>query len=375
MLVDLPGLRDVNLAKVKLTEEYLLRTDHVFITTRIDRAITNKSLKESLFGALRQHVPNEIDERGADRLNVTIVCTRAEPSDDIEIAQLKNLYVSKRKSIDKRTVDDLENRIKDAGRLSNRTLKKKSKQELRYLLMKARIDDVTEKLQQAYLSQTNGKSLEIFCVANSEYEKCARKGDTEGVRASGVPALRRRCHLVSADARMLEARTLLLSTLPGLLESVMLWIRLLGGESQKTLDDRGRAGEEVDRLESLSHEITTNVKDNLTESFRENILRLMNFQTQNGKWEDAAKAKSQEWMRWHHMSYAAWCNNDGTHSTAAQGFRRWNNELIWKMRSEILEQWQLFEGDITDEINTAVESLKTTLTSMSTTFEGKCQPT
>ena len=41
VLVDLPGLRDVNLAKAKATEEYLLKADHIFIVAPIDRAISN----------------------------------------------------------------------------------------------------------------------------------------------------------------------------------------------------------------------------------------------------------------------------------------------------------------------------------------------
>lgn len=72
----------MNLAKVKATEEYLLRTDHIFIVASIDRAVSNVSLKESLLGALRQHMPNELDEQGP-ALPVTVICTRSEPSDTL----------------------------------------------------------------------------------------------------------------------------------------------------------------------------------------------------------------------------------------------------------------------------------------------------
>ena len=139
VLVDSPGLRDVNLAKVKATEESLLKADHIFIVARIDRAISNQSIKDSLFSVLRQHVPNELEDHGVDNLNVTVVCTRAEVSDSAEATQLKKTYVSKRKSIDKREVEELEKQRKD--RASTTAERKKAKRKLRHKLMKARIED------------------------------------------------------------------------------------------------------------------------------------------------------------------------------------------------------------------------------------------
>ena len=377
VLVDLPGLRDVNLAKVKLTEEYLLQTDHIFITARIDRAISDRSLKESLFGALRRHVPNEIDEHGTNRLNVTVICTRAEPSDDTEIAQLRREYVTKRKIVDKQKIDELDKRLQNAARTSNQALKKQVKQELRYILMKARNDDVTAKLRRAYENEignqngTSGSSLEVFCVANSAYQKSSKKGDPDGVHASGIPALRSRCQLISADARLAEVRNFLSSTLPGLLQSIKLWIERLGGQNRQGLENREEAQKQLDDLTTLAQNIINDVKVNLTTSFRDNISKLMDFQLRNGKWSQAAKSQSSQWKSWHHMSYSAWCNHDGTHSTPARGFRRWNNELIWKMREEILAQWHLFEDEIAEEILNATERIETVLTDLSNAFESK----
>lgn len=122
---------------------------------------------------------------------------------------------------------------------------------LRYLLMNARNGEVTTKLKTLYANEMHGKSIDVFCVSNSEYEKCATKGDEYGVKESGIPALRRCCHLISADASLLEAKNFILSTLPGLLESVKLWIQLLSGQSEKRLQERSKAEEGVKRFDTL----------------------------------------------------------------------------------------------------------------------------
>ena len=78
VLVDLPGLHDVNLARVRATERYLLSCDHIFIVANISRAISDRSLKSSLFTALKQHIPYEWEKDGLSKLNVTVVCTKSE---------------------------------------------------------------------------------------------------------------------------------------------------------------------------------------------------------------------------------------------------------------------------------------------------------
>ena len=68
------------MAKVQATEEYLLKADHIFIVARIERAVSDQTVNESLLSALSRHIPNALDEKGVGALNVTMVCTHAEPS-------------------------------------------------------------------------------------------------------------------------------------------------------------------------------------------------------------------------------------------------------------------------------------------------------
>lgn len=72
------GLQDTNLARVRATQTYLMRCDHVFIVANISRAITNQPLQSSLFDVLNRHVPVEWENFAGKRLKVSVVCTRSE---------------------------------------------------------------------------------------------------------------------------------------------------------------------------------------------------------------------------------------------------------------------------------------------------------
>jgi hypothetical protein len=95
------------------------------------------------------------------------------------------------------------------------------------LFIDARNSHVKEGLQAAYASKVPGGQLEVFCVSNTMYEKFTKRGNSDMVRsmvsASGIPGLRRFCHSITADARLLEAKHFLRSTLSSLLNSMEIW--------------------------------------------------------------------------------------------------------------------------------------------------------
>lgn len=72
------GLQDTNLARVRATQDYLMQCDNVFIVAKIARAITNNSVKSSMYWALSRHAPLEWEESAGKNLNVSLVCTRSE---------------------------------------------------------------------------------------------------------------------------------------------------------------------------------------------------------------------------------------------------------------------------------------------------------
>jgi hypothetical protein len=88
------------------------------------------------------------------------------------------------------------------------------------LLIKTRNASVTDALEKAYVSNTNGGKLDVFCVDNIAYREAASLN--ESVNSSGIPDLRRFCSVVSAEARFHEAQNFYKSYLPDLLNSIQL---------------------------------------------------------------------------------------------------------------------------------------------------------
>ena len=72
------GLHDTNLARVKATQDYLLKCDKILIVSKIARVITDQSVSTALFSVVARHMPMEWKESGGKKLKLALVCTEAE---------------------------------------------------------------------------------------------------------------------------------------------------------------------------------------------------------------------------------------------------------------------------------------------------------
>ena len=66
------GYRDINLARVKKAQQYLVRCDEIFIVARINRVLTDQSVKDLLRAQLRSDAERH--------KSIAIVCTHADAS-------------------------------------------------------------------------------------------------------------------------------------------------------------------------------------------------------------------------------------------------------------------------------------------------------
>lgn len=93
-------------------------------------------------------------------------------------------------------------------------------------LIEARNRRVEDGLRDKYNGSQEEEVLKVFCVSNQFYgEHCSQKSvaaTREEGTISGVPALRRFCYSTIADSRLKEVRNFLLTTLPGVLGSIIL---------------------------------------------------------------------------------------------------------------------------------------------------------
>ncbi|KAK4152198.1 hypothetical protein C8A00DRAFT_35109 [Chaetomidium leptoderma] len=333
VLADLPGLQDTNLARVRATHDYLMRCNHIFIVTKISRAVTDQSLQSSLFSVVSNHVPMEWEDSAAQTLKIAVVCTRTE---EINIEAARREFCGPGKPIRASVMQDLDAQIDDAKATGNRTLKKTLKQQRNLHLINARSAHVTAGLQRAYAAKAPGGRLDVFCVSNAWYAKHSRKGtNTELIRASGIPALRRFCYGITADAQLREARHFLQAGVFGLVNSLELWV---GGrlEGVQGVSLRGDGGGDGGRR---VWEVVEGLQDN-----------------RHSAWETKAYEEAQPWGKWHWTQYAAFCRNNGEHSTRKLN-ENWNAKIVWKLRAELNYEWDIVEEEIDavfDELRAAL---------------------
>lgn len=88
------GLRDINAAKVKMTENYIFQSQNIFVVVPIGRAITAETVKSSLAGALSQNVSLGLD-RVAQYFNVGVICTHSDVSFLFKVFSYKLMLDSK----------------------------------------------------------------------------------------------------------------------------------------------------------------------------------------------------------------------------------------------------------------------------------------
>ncbi|KAL1878541.1 hypothetical protein VTK73DRAFT_7882 [Phialemonium thermophilum] len=363
VLTDLPGLHDTNLARVRVTQEYLLRCDHVLIVAKISRAITDQSLRSSLFMTLSRHVPTEWEEAGARRFNMAIVLTRTE---DINLTAARAEFVGEGKRITPAVMDRLDDEIAAARQAGDRHRKKAAKRQQELLLVQARNHHVQEALRRTYAGETEGRALDVFCVSNKWYEKYGPKGNNRLVEASGIPSLRRFCQTIAADAQLAETLCFLRSRLSSLLNSLELWTANVLSQG-----GAGGSGQPFDctaiyekanstRIEML--QLAANFRNSLAGCFDEQIMRY--FAHRGRMWTEAAAAEGRQWMTWHHTQYNAWCGHDGEHRTANRNYVNWNAQIIWKMRTELEFQWDLLEEQAAAEFAATFNSASRILHSL-----------
>ncbi len=105
---------------------------------------------------------------------------------------------------------------------------------LKYFFVALRNEEVREKILKEYASLvTETTSLRVFCIGNKDYEHRElrfREAQMLAIRGSGVPELRDFCHSVVAKAQFRASNHFLETQIPGLIQSLKLWIEAADNE-------------------------------------------------------------------------------------------------------------------------------------------------
>jgi len=101
-----------------------MKCNTIFIVAKISRAVTDQSLKSSLYGVLAKHVPMAWEEAGGKGLNIAVICTR---SDDINVRTARAEFCHPGGAIAPEVMAELDAEIEAARGADDRDRKKELK--------------------------------------------------------------------------------------------------------------------------------------------------------------------------------------------------------------------------------------------------------
>ncbi|ROW15158.1 hypothetical protein VPNG_03092 [Cytospora leucostoma] len=249
VLVDLPGLRDLNSARRNITQQYVVNCHEVFAICSIKRASTDVGVK-TVFDLAQQ----------ARLERVGIICTNA---DDINYNEIQNDWDQgeARKirelngslgAVDRdievigeelATFDYLpsEDAATKQEKLALHEENKKLvnrrnaiKFELLDYAVKTRNSHVSQDLKLEYQAQAWGGTLHVFCVGNKMYQEKRNLDKSVSVKylsLSGIIDVRR--HLIAAvgESQLRASKNFLEHNVPALLRDIELWVQSGAGSA------------------------------------------------------------------------------------------------------------------------------------------------
>ncbi|KAH7084158.1 hypothetical protein FB567DRAFT_528499 [Paraphoma chrysanthemicola] len=391
IIADLPGRRDLNSIRQAITERYMRECHQIFVVAKIDRAITDESIKQVLDLA-----------RHAKMSKVDIVCTFSEGVKtgneaikdwESERATIKNMqdslsavedYIQYCKAEIKYYRQIKKKTPEEQDKLSELQTDKDTAEEARHthewnlkrFLVELRNAKVSNGLQKEYRDHPIAASLGIYCIDNELYREHRNKPVDDALPyliSSGILDLRRYCIGLVAQSRRQEMKTFIKDKIPALIGSVELWIDNGSGDAsaesrKRVLDAVSAIQSEFDKLKSPDS-MLEHISRTLETDF---AARIYPYMRQNGpKWSAKARQASLSWSGWNASSYKAFCSNYGDHWTEAKGYRCWNEEATHDMAIDLTTVWDSFSV----ELATKIESFNdTTMQIYEKVLEGLSSP-
>ncbi|KAK8096503.1 hypothetical protein PG999_012447 [Apiospora kogelbergensis] len=361
VLVDLPGLRDLNAARRHITERYLIECNEIFAVCIEGRAITDEG------------VMNVIElAKKAKLSHVGIVCTK---SDDIRAEEaMKDWKGEKARMIRQKSnaaeesrqiIRDITRDLEEYGesddemsdgekdeqiRLMREQKKAKAKYndrefELKRCLMTCRNDITKSKLRKNYQDKVPGRMLEVFCVSNTKYWEYRNEPITDALRQlqlSGILAVREHCMEMVSESQRRMAEHYMKHSIPALLRNVDLWVQ--SGLGTMTAERKQNIRDTLNSLEGrLKRDLwgSSSEVNGISSSTRNRFKTQIYNPSRNrfASWSNHAIEASFHWSGWHHSTYSAFCRNYGDYCTPKVGSHDWNQEAIEAMVEELTPLW------------------------------------
>ncbi|KAG9498470.1 hypothetical protein J7337_009275 [Fusarium musae] len=225
ILVDLPGLRDLNSARRIITERYLLECNEIFAICNIGRAATDEGVHQ-VFDL-------------ADRARLSNVGIDIDPEESIRdwpgrrarrIEQLLEHIEATTKEIEElqEDIDDYE--ASDLSEQERQELAEcrgdQRQARLKQYLITTRNQIITDSLNTTYAGRVTPSR--VFCVSNTIYwqNRTAKKSEARRhLDLSGILQVRKHCISIVANSQRRIATQYMKDQIPALLADIELWVQ------------------------------------------------------------------------------------------------------------------------------------------------------
>ncbi|OAL17741.1 hypothetical protein AYO22_11397 [Fonsecaea multimorphosa] len=333
------GRSDTNTARIKAGQMYLTTCDCVFILSNISRAVTDDSLKSSVYELLAQEMPLEWEMNRGERLQVIVICTKTDVSTqervlplftnrlkEINIPANKRAFIPDNSPEFRSCIQELE---KEKKQTDDEKKKKSLQTQIKSLLIKARNNNVRSKLRRSYQLENPNSQLNVFCVSSKMYNKSVNKdGADRMLELSGIPLLRLFCRSLNRLDRREEISNFIRSDLRGLLNTV----DLLSSTIISQMDGETAAEVWKDAQEKIDY-IIISAEDETKEQCLKTLADY--FERRTTIWKQAALQQFQKWLSWHWTQFDAFCLHYGDYETKKIKRTNWNRDIIWRMAQEL----------------------------------------
>ncbi|RYC86006.1 hypothetical protein BFJ63_vAg11186 [Fusarium oxysporum f. sp. narcissi] len=347
ILVDLPGLRDLNSARRIITERYLLECNEIFAICNIGRAATDEGV----------HQVFDLADR-ARLSNVGIVCTRSDDIDPEEsirdwpgrrarhIEQLLEYIETTNKEIEELKADIEDYEAADLSEHERRELaecredlrqasirKQNYDFELKEYLITTRNRIIIDSLTNTYAGRVTDSRA--FCVSNTIYwqNRTARKSEAERyLHLSGILQVRKHCISIVANSQRRIATQYMKDQIPALLADIELWVQ--SGARTASEERREALCQTLDSVERrLRKDFASRAFCRLARGYNEDFTEYV-----------------------YNSSYSAFCRNFGDYCTPAIGSRNWNEEAMDEMVSDLGGPWEEMCGSLRERQSSMLEN-------------------
>ncbi|KAI1113747.1 hypothetical protein F5Y14DRAFT_451759 [Nemania sp. NC0429] len=318
ILVDLPGLPDVNSARQSTVEKYIRQCDEIFalcpFPPRAEKRAATKTSVDGVVDLLQQ----------INKPNIGIICTH---HDSFQPKQERG----------KVQEGKLRGQI-DACDRDHRSQLKPHEFDIQKRLMEV----CAQRIGDYSLSQ----EIAVFIVSNTMYWKHRKEPQDLAVpwlQLSGIPSVRQYCMGIASGSQFAAASRFLRDDVSALLNTIGLWVRHEDGSGSTTTDRT--------RLEALEREMQRSLLKRTSElnsipdiydEFKTNLY--VPGCEQVDAWATAAAKECSKWNSWTFRTYHGFCIRFGKWRTPTGQVLHWNERIMKAMNESMGPSWSALAG-------------------------------